>query len=164
MACGGVAQNIFIEVGEEISGSDEVFFEFAAKSAIQAGENARGIVSVRKLGGESNFEHGGDERGGNSVASHVGDQNADAFFVEDEEIVEIAGDGAHGEVASGDVEASEGRNGLRERGGLNLLSDFELFLDGEEPLFVGEGAAGRDISEAADESEKAKILDVVAGN
>jgi len=35
--------------------SNEVLFELAAEGEIQAGENTRGIVSVRSLTGESNF-------------------------------------------------------------------------------------------------------------
>ncbi len=56
----GVTEHVILQVHEKISSSDEVLFEFAAKSGVQAGENARGIMGMIRLASESDFQHGGD--------------------------------------------------------------------------------------------------------
>jgi hypothetical protein len=54
------------------------------------------------------------------VAGYVGDQDAEVLVVDDEEVVEIAGDGAHGDVASSDFEARYARNRLGQGAILDL--------------------------------------------
>jgi len=43
------------------------------------------------------------------VSGDVGDQNADALFIDAKEIVEIAGDGTHGHIARSNFESRERR-------------------------------------------------------
>jgi hypothetical protein len=70
---------------------------------------------------------------------------------EREEIVEIASDNTHGEIASNDLHAGDARHFTRKNRGLDLARDFKLFIDGEQAMLIGEGAVGGHIAEAADE-------------
>ena len=47
------------------------------------------------------------------MPGNVGNENADTFFVHDQEIVEIARHGAHRNVTRSEFETSEDRNTLR---------------------------------------------------
>src|SRR6266403_3883560 len=105
MACSGVAKRALVQIHEEIRSGDEVLFELAAESPVQAGQNAHGIVGVSRLARESDLEHGGDQRSRHAVSGDVGDQNTYALFVYPKEIVEIASDGAHGRVAGSNFES-----------------------------------------------------------
>src|SRR5690348_10527794 len=116
---------------------------------------------MRGLSSECDFQHRGDQRGGHAVSGDVGYENAYTFVVRKEEIVEIAGDGAHGDVACGDFESCEDGNALRKNGGLNLAGNFQLFVDCEEPFFVCEDAARGNVTEARDENQETHKLDVV---
>ena len=109
MACSGVVKQALLHIHKEISSGDIVRIELAAESAVQAGENARGVMGVSRLARESDLEHGGDQRGGHTVPGDIGDQNADVHFIDAKEIVEIPGDGAHGHVARSNLESCEGR-------------------------------------------------------
>jgi hypothetical protein len=73
------------------------------------------------------------------VSSNIGDQNADTLFVDAKEIVEIAGNRAHGDVARGNFESRERRDALRKRRGLNPAGNFQFVVDGEESFFVRKG-------------------------
>src|SRR6266849_1428616 len=119
VACSGVVKQALLQIHEEISGGDEVLFELAAESTVQAGENAHGIVGVSRLTREGDLEHGGDQRSRHAVSSDVGDQNTDALLVYAEEIIEIASDSAHGRVPRSNFESCEGGDALRKREGLN---------------------------------------------
>ncbi len=163
MGCSGVVQQALLQIHKEISGADEVRFELAAERAVQAGENARGIVGVSCLARESNLEHGSDQGGWHSVSSDVGDQNADALFIDAKEIVEIAGNGAHGDVARSNFESRERGDAVRKRGRLNPAGDFQLFVDGEESFFVREGTVRGHVSETRDENQETKKFHVVPG-
>lgn len=95
------------------------------------------------------------------MSSDIGDQNADALFIDAKEIVKIASDGTHGDVAHSNFESREGRDALRKREGLNPASDFQLFVDGEESFFVCESPVRGDVSETRDENQETKKLHVV---
>ena len=137
--------------------------ELAAERAVQARENARGIVGVSRLARESDLQHGGDQGGGNAMSSDVGDQNADALFIDPKEIVEIAGNGVHGQIARSNFESRERRDAVRKRGGLNPAGDFQLFVDGEESFFVREGTIRGHVSETRNENQETNKLHVVPG-
>src|SRR5271169_1411915 len=63
-------------------------------------------ICPRCLHSKSNLKHGSDERGRNAVAGDVGNETAELTAFERKEIVEVAGDGTHGEIASSDLQAS----------------------------------------------------------
>src|SRR3981189_350832 len=102
MARGRIAQNALLQIHKEIGGGDEMLFEFSAQSLVEARENARGIVCVRDLSSERNFQHGGDQSRGNAVTCNVRDKNAEVLFINGEEIIEVAGNGTHGSVTGCD--------------------------------------------------------------
>src|ERR1700733_6133971 len=108
------------------------------------------MLRVRLLAGKGNLQHGSDDRRGHAVTSDVGDENTKAIFFKREEIVEIAGDRAHWEIASGDLQTGDAGHFARENRGLNLLRDFQLFVDGQQAMFVGESAVSRYVAQAAD--------------
>jgi len=95
------------------------------------------------------------------VSSDIGDQNADTLFVDAKEIVEIAGNGAHGDVARGNFESRERRDALRKRRGLNPAGNFQFVVDGEESLFVRKGTVRGHVSETRDKNKKTNKLHVV---
>src|SRR5438445_265291 len=57
VAGSGVTQQPVFQIHKEISGGDEVLLELAAESHVQAGENARGIIRVRRLSRKRDLEH-----------------------------------------------------------------------------------------------------------
>jgi len=63
---------------------------------------------------------------------------------------------AHREIASGDLQASDVGHCARENRGLDLARDFELFVDGEQAMLIGEGAVGGHIAKAADEKQESE--------
>src|SRR6266478_1037655 len=160
VAGSGVAQDQLVQVDENVGRGDEVLLKFPAKGAIQTGEDARGIFRVRRLSRKSDLEHGGDQRRGHAVTGDVGDQDADSSFVDHEKIVEVAGDGAHRQVARCDFEARELRHFPRQYRGLNLIGDLQLFIDFEQPLFFRERTLRSNVSQAADKNEKADGFDI----
>src|ERR1700751_5805360 len=96
-----------------------------------------------------------------AVAGDMGDQDAEALFVNKKIIIEIACDSAHRNVARGNFEACKGGNTLRKNGGLNATSDIEFFADGEEPFFVGKDAIAGDVTETSNEHQKAEELPII---
>ena len=136
VSCSRIADYLRIEISVQIGRSDEVLFEFSAKALIQAKEHAFGISSVRCLHGKSDLKHGSNKRGRYAVACYVGDENAELIALERKEIVEITGDGTHGEIASGDFDSDKARNFARQDGCLNLLANFKFFLNREKTLLL----------------------------
>ena len=91
------------------------------------------------------------------MARDVCDENAELAAIQHEEIVEIAGDRAHREIASGNLQASDAGHCARENRGLDLAGDFELFVYGEQARYPsGEGAVGGHIAKAADEKQESE--------
>ncbi len=88
------------------------------------------------------------------MAGDIGNQHANAFVVDHQEIVEVAGDSAHREMAGGDVEPRQARDFTGKERGLNLACDFEFFVDFEEAFFVDEGTMRGYVAEAADANRK----------
>ena len=162
MAGACVAHHFRFQVDEDVRGGHEVVFEFSAERAIEASEDARWDVGVSGLRGKGDLEHGSDERSGDAVTGDIGDQNPDVLVIDHQKIVEIACYGAHGEVTGGDFETGEAWEFARKKGRLDLAGNFEFFVDGEEALFVDEGAARGDVAEASDANEEAEELDVLA--
>src|SRR5580700_5481108 len=159
-----VADDLRIKVRVQIGCGDEVIFKLPAESLVQSGEHASWILSVNGLAREGDFEHGSDKRGRNAVPSHVGDENAEMIPFECQEIVEIARDGAHGEIARSDYDPGAARNIARQDGCLDLLGNFEFLLNGEEAFLFGENAVGHEIAEGANEKKKTSRLQVASAN
>ena len=88
------------------------------------------------------------------MAGYVGDENAELLAIQREEIVEVAGDRAHGEIASRDLHASDAGHCARENRGLDPPRNFEFFVDDEQAMLIGEGAVGRHIAKAADKKQE----------
>ena len=94
------------------------------------------------------------------MAGDIGDQDANVLVVEDEEIVEVSGDGAHGKMACRDFEARKARNFAGKKRGLNLARDFEFLVDGQESFFVDESAMCGDVPQAAYANQEAQELNI----
>src|SRR3954471_3870617 len=123
-----------------------MLFELAAENAIQTSKDACGIASVKRLAGQSDLEHGGDQCGRDAMSSDVGDKDANPPLVDQEEVVEIAGHGTHGYVARCNFKTREGWDTLRKRRGLNPAGYFQFFVDSEKSFFVREGTIGGDVA------------------
>ena len=106
----------------------------------KAEEEWRWIIGERSLSREGNFQHRSNQRCGNTVSSNVGNENAETIVVHGNEIVKITGDGAHGDIASGDFEARVIGNRFRKNGRLDGARNFEFFVDGKQFLLVGKNA------------------------
>ena len=102
-----VTDDFCVKISVQISRSDEVVYEFSAERLIQRGKNQFGMLRVRLLSGESDFQHGSDDGGGHAVTGNIRNENAELIFFQREEIVEIAGDRTHREITSGDVQTSD---------------------------------------------------------
>src|SRR5579864_4174707 len=160
MARGAVAYDFCIEISVHVGCRNKVLLEFSTQSFIQAGKDEFGILSVGLLASKGALQHRSDECGRNAVAGDVCDENAELAAIEREEIIEIAGDRAHREIASGDLQASDVGYCARENRGLDLACDFELFVDGQQAMLIGEGAVGGHIAKAADEKQEAECFGV----
>jgi hypothetical protein len=106
------------------------------------------MLSVFCLHGKSDLKHGNYQRGRDSVAGDVSDENAELIAFERKEIVEIAGDGTHGKIAGCDFDSGQVRNFARQDGCLNLLGDFKFFLNREKTLLLGENAVSNEVTQA----------------
>src|SRR5438128_8959247 len=118
---------------------------------------------MHSLRGKCDFQHGSDERGGNSMAGDVRDKDAKPLFVNGKKIVKISGDGAHRRVTSGDVQPDADGHTLRKNGGLNPTGNFELLVDGEETLLVRENTIQGNVRETTNEDKKTDEFHVGAG-
>jgi hypothetical protein len=114
-----ISDDLCIKISVPLSCSDEVLFELSAESLIQTDQNQFGMLSMRLVACKGALQHRSDERGRNAVAGYVGDENTELVAIQHEEIVEVAGDRAHGEIASGDLEASDAGHCPRENRGLD---------------------------------------------
>ena len=99
MTGAGIAEKFAVEIDENVSGSDEMRFEFAAERMIERGKNLGRIGGVRGLPSKCDLEHRRDKSRGDTVAGNVSDQNADPFIVQQQKVIEVAGHGAHGKIA-----------------------------------------------------------------
>src|SRR6266702_2391322 len=85
------------------------------------------------LPSESDLQHGCNERGGETVAGNVGDEDAEMRVVDLNEVVKVPGDGGHREKARSNVKAWNLGNGMRQDGELNLPRHFEFVVQCKEP-------------------------------
>lgn len=99
MTGAGIAETFGVEIDENVSGGDKMRLEFAAECVIERGKNFGRISGVRGLASKCNFEHGGDKSGGDTVTCNVSDENADPFIVQEQKVIEVAGYGAHRNIA-----------------------------------------------------------------
>src|SRR5436305_5776768 len=129
MSCARVAEEMLLGIDKEITGSDKVGLELSTERVVQSFENPGWVVRDRCLCGKRNLEHGSNERGGYTVTGNIGYEYADALFVDDEEVIEVAGDSSHGNVECSDVKPCETRKLTRENGRLNLPRDFKFLAN-----------------------------------
>src|SRR5215467_3594992 len=162
--CGGVTHKVLFQVHKEISRRDKVFLKFAAKRGVQPGQQAGRVMRVSQLAGKGDLEHGGNQRGRNAVSGDVSYQKAHAPLIDFEEVVEVACYSSHRRVAGGNFEASPFGHALWKDGRLNPAGDFQLFVDGKQPLLVGKDAVGCDIGQGGDKGEKSDELDARSPN
>src|SRR5437660_6530 len=104
MSRGGVAESAGGGVEIDVGGGDELALSIAAEYGVHSGEEDCGVGGVGALGGCGEFDHGGDECGGDTVAGYVGDEEAGLLRIGEEEVVEVSGYGGHRDVAGGDGE------------------------------------------------------------
>ena len=164
MTCASIAQELFLEVEIDVGGGDEVGSEFSGEGVVKSNEHLGGFRGVRSLSGESDLNHGGDERGGQAMAGHVGDEDADVLVIDSNEIVEIAGNGSHGGVTSGDIEARQLGNRVREDGELDLASHFEFFVESLElrsKLSAGFAEENVAADTGFDDGGRERLVDVI---
>src|SRR5271169_4772601 len=105
MARARVADDFFVKINIQVRRGDEVIFKLSAESVVQSGNDTSRLLGVRDLTCKSDFEHRCDKRGGNAMAGNVGDEDAQLIAIENEKIVEISRDCAHGQVASRDFDS-----------------------------------------------------------
>src|SRR5579863_8508009 len=160
MARAGVPNHFRVEIRIEIGCCDKVIFEFSAQSFVQPGKHARRVIGVAGLAGKRDFKHRSNQGGGDAVSGDVGDENAKMISFERQEIVEISRNGAHGKITRCDFDPGAASNFARKNGCLNLLRDFQLFLNSKEALFLGNNSMGHKIAEGAHQKEKADRFDV----
>src|ERR1044072_4257674 len=129
MAGAGVSEYPPFGVNEDVSGSDVVSLKFSAESLIEASEHTCGIAGGGRLSRERNFQHGGDQCGGHAVARHIGDQNPGPVFIDNDEVIEVAGDGGHRYIAGGNIETGNLRNLARKDRKLDLPRGVEFAAD-----------------------------------
>src|ERR1700758_1740192 len=80
------------------------------------------------------------------------------FLAVDDEIVKIASDGAHRNIAGSDRQTGRLRNVAGESRGLDRTGYFEFLVESGQTLFGREGAMSNDVAQAADEDQIAKKL------
>ena len=159
---GGVTEGGGGGVEEDVGGGDELALGVAVEDGVHAGEERGGVGGVGALRGGCEFDHGGDERSGDAVTGDVGDEEAGLLGVGDEEVVEVSGDGGHGDVAGGYLEVVGGGIGGGEDVGLDAAGDFEFFLDFVELMIASESALDGDVDEGCEEEGEAYGFDVEA--
>jgi hypothetical protein len=96
------------------------------------------------------------------VAGDVSDENAEPTGFQHKEIVEIAGDGTHGEIARGDFDSGQARDFARQGRCLNLLGNFKFFLDREKTLLLRENAVSHEVTQVEYKGEEPYEFDVAS--
>src|SRR5256884_1020849 len=84
------------------------------------------------LPSESDLQHGRNERGGETVARNVGDEDTKMRVVDLNEVVKVPGYRRHREKARSNVKAWTPGNGMRKDGELNLPRHFEFVVQCKE--------------------------------
>src|ERR1700733_12687584 len=158
---GGVAEGGSCGVEIDVGGGDELALGVSVEDGIHAGEERGRVGSVGSLGGGGEFDHGGDERCGDSVAGDVGDEEAGLFWVGDEEVVEVSGDGGHGDVAGGYLEVIGGGIGGWEDVSLDAAGDLEFLLNLAELGIAGQTSFCGYVAEGGEEEGEAYGFDIV---
>ena len=97
------------------------------------------------------------------MAGDVGDEEAGLLAIGDEEVVEVAGDGGHGNVAGGDLKVVGLGIGQGENRGLDAACDFEFFLNFAELVVAREAALRGYVAEGCEEEGEAERFDIVKG-
>ena len=95
------------------------------------------------------------------MSGDVSDQDADALFVNEDEVVEVPGDSSHRRIDCGNIKAGKARNFTRKNRGLNLPGDFKFLLNREQVLLIRVGTRGGNVAEATDQDEEADGLHAV---
>src|SRR6202035_5181688 len=98
------------------------------------------------------------QRGWDTVAGYVGDEQACLGLVCDEEVVEVSGYGCHGNVAGGDVEVGRFRIGSRQNRCLNAACDFEFLLNFAELMVAMQTALCGYVAKGSEEEGEAEGL------
>src|SRR5208282_2797946 len=145
MSGGGVAQLARLRVQINIRGSNILALGVAAESGVHGGEQLRGAGGVFALGDGGHLDHGGDQGGGDAVTGDIGDEETRLADSGGQVVVEVAGDGGHGNVARGDVEVGRGGEVAGEQGDLDAAGQFELAMNLAQLHIAGERAAGGDV-------------------
>ena len=122
-----------------------------------------GVGCVGALGGCCEFDHGGDESGGDAVAGDVGDEEAGLLGIGDEEVVEVSGDGGHGNVAGGDLKVVGLGIGQGQNRGLDAACDFEFLLKFAELVVAMEASFRGYVAEGCEEEGEAERFYIVKG-
>ena len=76
----------------------------AGENMVQTAQDSAGVICAVRDRLQRNFNHRGDEGGGNAVPGNVGHQDADMFLVGTDEVVKITCYGCHGPIAGADAE------------------------------------------------------------
>ncbi len=113
------------------------------------------MLSVSLLTDKSALQHRCDECSRNAVARDVY-RECRAGCHPAWEIVEIANDRAHREIASSNLQASDAEHCARENRRLDLASDIELFVYSEQAMLISEITVGGHIAKAADEKQESE--------
>jgi hypothetical protein len=126
MAAVGVTEEAsgVIVFGEEKSGEGAVSGVFAEELIHGAQEMVGLVLGDGTKATQIRLQVGHQERGSDSFAGDVGDDQAEAVLTEVEEVVVIAADLASLDTDAAVVESGERRESLREQPGLHVLGDF----------------------------------------
>ena len=161
MSGGGVTEGGGGGVEMDVGRGDELALGVAVENGVHSVEELCGVGCVGTLRGGGEFDHGGDECGGDSVTGYIGDEQAGLLRSGDEEVVEVSGDGGHGNVAGGDLEVGGVGIGGGKDVGLDAAGDLQFFLDFAEFLVAVQGASRGYEAEDTEEEGEADWLDEV---
>src|SRR5438270_6107637 len=126
MARPRITQRSRFRIDQSVRRRDEMTLELAAQCLVETGVDAAGIASISCLRRECNLQHRRDQRGGHTMPGYIRDKNANALFVDDKEIVEIARNLGHWNVARSDVQRTDPRNVTRKDRHLDLAGGLEF--------------------------------------
>src|SRR6516165_11442490 len=104
--------------------------KLSRKRLIQPRKDPGRVRSTRGLSSKCSLEHGSDQCGRQTVAADIRDQNTDVLFVDQDEVVKVPRHGAHGDVASRDVQALDLGSLTGQNGQLNLPRHLKFAIYG----------------------------------
>ena len=129
MACAGDAESEGADIEESVAAGDEleaaeVLLDHVVVEAFEGGSGFdEGVgVAFDAFGDKGSFDEHGEQGGGHAVSHGVGDVEADVFFVESHDVVDIAADPGGGPIDGGEMDARDfgqatGQEVLLEPGG-----------------------------------------------